>query len=165
MLRALVSFCPLLFRCRFLSSGSFCGRLRRPLPFVLHANLNVCNHHLSLYVFHLPERLNQGYSHVNCVFSADLQRCGNHHIGGFLRAGSGVSHLTYCKSDFLTVLENCQSVVRWDIGIGRRRIHCTFWHLQTSCEPTYCVECFPVFIVPAGHTLDAVDALTARLQG
>ena len=100
-----------------------------------------------------------------CVFSADLQKCCNQRLVG--------SSLTCCKSEFLTVWDPCQSVVRWDIGIVRCRIHCTSCLLlsvlntnilapshRTSCGPTYCFGSFPVFIVPAGHTL-TVNAFAA----
>jgi len=61
------------------------------------------------FVFRFPERLNQGYKLVNRVFSSDDDQ----RLGDLICAGSGISHLTNCGTDFLTVRE---SMPIWDTG-------------------------------------------------
>merc|ERR1719414_2577024 len=87
----------------------FCGRIRSPLQLNSMQKTQSATTVSHFFVFRFPERLNQGYKLVNRVFSSeDDQR-----LGDLICAGSGISHLTNCGTDFLTVRE---SMPIWDTG-------------------------------------------------
>merc|ERR1719284_2126371 len=87
----------------------FCGRIRSPLQLNSMQKTQSATTVSHFFVFRFPERLNQGYKLVNRVISSDDDQ----RLGDLICAGSGISHLTNCGTDFLTVRE---SMPIWDTG-------------------------------------------------
>jgi len=92
----------------------FCGRIRSPCLCTACKNSMSATTTSHFSVFRFPERLNQGYSLVNRVFSSDDDQ----RLGNLICAGSGVSQLKNRGTDFLTVREPmplCGLLGHWNL--------------------------------------------------